>query len=832
MGFDVQGAKQAGYSDAEIADYLANERGFDAKGARDSGYNDAEIISHLTLSGPQEQKKGEELLETENQWLDTLSGSQRILKAPETPSGVQEPSLLGGDEFALAREVVNSNPATQTLANVIPSGGRFLKNLAEYTGTMVFPWANPEKIQEMTKPVVGAVEKLIPGQQEDEKYADAVGKFFVERYGGWDNLANTIVTDPVGFAADLSGVLGIGSAATASKFPAVSKALGSVANVTDPVAIASSAVNNPAARYVANKATFNSLDKGVPFSDKRAQIRAGEELAAMREPVNPTQAAHERMRLNEVNDLRERIPNMPYPSYGQASGNMNVAAREQSLSRTGENMQRFTYNDAAINDAAIDNMLRNLGRGENLPTVTATKQDMGRGIAESVEQQRKVAKQGVDEAYAAIPDEAVESSGIKKAVDEIRSERDFLTDAEYPTSAINKVDKIFGKAKGKPQYKYSYEGGSQVVEPTSVEANFQELHALRKELGEAIRNAEVGANPNFALSRNLKKIKGAVDDAIEAAGESGALSGAYNEAKNAYVEYASKFKTGAVNDVLRKGKQITGLNVPDEQIAKKFWTPSGADDLNRAVGTKRATSAMREYAASEIMPFLEKGDIKGALKWMVKNKVQLSKYGLEGEIRGLIKGQVPASIRSKVESARINIRENPQMTVNQVQRLIKEYGPALKILYKDNPNALRSMMDYHKVLKVLVRNKAVSYSKGSNTVEKGTNAGMALDLATLGAISMGKGWIFSSARNIIRGFVDGPIKASQARIEKLLMDATFNPEIAEQLMNLAKNPRNKKAVEKINRWVGQGGRAAAQNLPPNILNRQQPEQEEEYFDAQ
>lgn len=46
--FDIEGARKAGYSDAEIADHLAQSRGFDAAGARKAGYSDAEILQHLT----------------------------------------------------------------------------------------------------------------------------------------------------------------------------------------------------------------------------------------------------------------------------------------------------------------------------------------------------------------------------------------------------------------------------------------------------------------------------------------------------------------------------------------------------------------------------------------------------------------------------------------------------------------------------------------------------------------------------------------------------------------------------------------------------------------
>lgn len=47
MAFDVKGARAAGYSENEIADFLAKDRNFDVVAARKSGYSDNEIINHL-----------------------------------------------------------------------------------------------------------------------------------------------------------------------------------------------------------------------------------------------------------------------------------------------------------------------------------------------------------------------------------------------------------------------------------------------------------------------------------------------------------------------------------------------------------------------------------------------------------------------------------------------------------------------------------------------------------------------------------------------------------------------------------------------------------------
>ena len=46
-GFDVSGAKKAGYSDAEIASEIAKNNKFDYEGAKKSGYSDKEIIEHF-----------------------------------------------------------------------------------------------------------------------------------------------------------------------------------------------------------------------------------------------------------------------------------------------------------------------------------------------------------------------------------------------------------------------------------------------------------------------------------------------------------------------------------------------------------------------------------------------------------------------------------------------------------------------------------------------------------------------------------------------------------------------------------------------------------------
>lgn len=118
---------------------------------------------------------------------------------------------------------------SQMVSNIPSSGVEFLKNTVQ-------PLLHPiETGKTLGKTGLGFIEKLIPGDQGHEAYADSMLNFFVERYGGMDRFLNTIQSDPVGFASDLSTVFGgAGTALQASKIGLLSKA-GKVASTAGKV---------------------------------------------------------------------------------------------------------------------------------------------------------------------------------------------------------------------------------------------------------------------------------------------------------------------------------------------------------------------------------------------------------------------------------------------------------------------------------------------------------------------------------------------------------------------------------------------------------------------
>lgn len=149
--------------------------------------------------------------------------------------------------------VTQSKPATiswtdvpaQAIQNLPGSTANFLGGVWQSvrhpidTASNVFDMAAGGLHNILPNSISSAIDKIDPNPgagQRAVNTANAVGKFYKDRYGSLDNLKNTIATDPVGTSADLSTVLSAG-ASLASKIPQTAKlanALQIGANYTNP----------------------------------------------------------------------------------------------------------------------------------------------------------------------------------------------------------------------------------------------------------------------------------------------------------------------------------------------------------------------------------------------------------------------------------------------------------------------------------------------------------------------------------------------------------------------------------------------------------------------
>ena len=146
--FDVEGARKAGYSEAEIADHMAQSSGFDAAGARKAGYTDAEIITHVrapvqsSSAAPSDSDKllSSPPMRLAKGWKDPLDGvAQMAARTPGAGVVNRVADAVGG---FLNRNIFNTPTMNRLMG--IPEGTK-----ADFAGEVLgIRGRTPEQLQQ------------------------------------------------------------------------------------------------------------------------------------------------------------------------------------------------------------------------------------------------------------------------------------------------------------------------------------------------------------------------------------------------------------------------------------------------------------------------------------------------------------------------------------------------------------------------------------------------------------------------------------------------------------------------------------------------------------
>ena len=164
--------------------------------------------------------------------------------------------------------------ATTAISNIPSSASKFAENMAQ-------PFIHPiETVKNLASIGKGVLQKtgLMSGD-DATKYADAVGAFLVARYGSKEAIYETLATDPVGLAADISMVL-TGGGSIAARAPGIIGRAGEIAAATgrviDPVNIAAAGAKGTG--YVASAVTGGAL---APRATAAAEVSRALQRDAM-----------------------------------------------------------------------------------------------------------------------------------------------------------------------------------------------------------------------------------------------------------------------------------------------------------------------------------------------------------------------------------------------------------------------------------------------------------------------------------------------------------------------------------------------------------------------
>lgn len=247
------------------------------------------------------------------------------LRSQATPSvqGVND-SLSWGDVAAGA------------ITNAPASAKNFVGDIASVVTDPIGTAKNVGKLG------LGGIEKLIPGEQGHEQYADAVGQFFADRYGGVENLKRTMATDPVGFLSDVSVVMG-GAGLAAAKVPKIANAASTVARAVDPIVATGKAVN-AVGRGVGRVASeVLGVTTGAGGEAVRTAASAGYKGGPQARAVADAMRRPELMS-GVVEDAKKAVVNLRNQRSAAYKAGMKPIADENKI-------LNFAKIDAAVNDA-------------------------------------------------------------------------------------------------------------------------------------------------------------------------------------------------------------------------------------------------------------------------------------------------------------------------------------------------------------------------------------------------------------------------------------------------------------------------------------------------
>jgi hypothetical protein len=200
---------------------------------------------------------------TQKELIDVLESFGRSENAPS----VTETETVSVEDNLPVLDVPG-----QAISNLGPSALKFGGDILQ---TVLDPIGTAENIYDLGK---GLFQLMTPGVQPEEAKAKAVGQFFADRYGGWENIKKTVATDPVGFLADFSAITTGGSAALA-RAPALAGSIGkkiqTAASAVDPINIAAKTIGAVGSKVAAPVAGQLTGIGGDAFIIANEAARAG-----------------------------------------------------------------------------------------------------------------------------------------------------------------------------------------------------------------------------------------------------------------------------------------------------------------------------------------------------------------------------------------------------------------------------------------------------------------------------------------------------------------------------------------------------------------------------
>lgn len=309
--------------------------------------------------------------------------------------------------------------------------------------------------------------------------------------------------------------------------------------------------------------------------------------------------------------------------------------------------------------------------------------------------------------------------------------------------------------------------------------------------GEQSRVASADIAGKFFKSGKLD----AADELIKAIGND-------KQARQAIRDYAAhdllKSAENPATGELTSGK-VFGWYAKNRPMLEKFGL---TNEFNNLVKAQRSVDAFGEISESfnkSVAGKILRADADKALLQAfagnggkntgetARQLISLMKGDKAGE--GGLKKAFADHLMKQMENAGHDVMNNPVISVAKGQKILKQYAPAMRELYKKEPEKIKALYTIQRVYEMLGRNQKSPIGGGSDTTEKIIEA-IAQDVTKRTEAIPGIG----RALKILNTY-------DRQQTRKILAKAVFDPDYAETLIIMAKGAPNN-LIEK--RLAGHG----------------------------
>lgn len=365
--------------------------------------------------------------------------------------------------------------------------------------------------------------------------------------------------------------------------------------------------------------------------------------------------------------------------------------------------------------------------------------------------------------------------------------------------------------------------------------------------------------PESELTTKLTAQKRALQAQLEGLQPAEDVAAKYANARRTAKDEFDRFTRGALEDIYKQGNEASGAKLTAESVPHRFTTPSGADDLIRAIGDKEAQGLMRNHYAAQANTYLGKNPAQLA-KWVSKNRPVLEKYGLYDEFKSLHatqktviearatldqfnKSAVGKILDAEPEKAisyvlgaknpeaamrelkafgngdkewenglKVALREHivnateltardtfgtSKASLAKLDKLGSQYERAMKVLY--SPKEIQTLRDLHQTVETLARNKQGVPGGGSDTAANLTGniqARIAYG-ATRDAAKHLAGGITNGIANLAAAVTKIAGKEHAELTAQFVKEALLDPAKAKELLRFARDRRSPVAIANL-----------------------------------